>query len=333
MPLDEKQHAVRATGIGASEIGAVMGVDPFKSAIDIWLRKTGKAPEYSGNNRTRAGNYLESAILTMFSDEMESLVLHPRDVFSDSVEGSVRHPDYPYLLATPDGIAIPRALEHIGYLYDNSQVALREGHCVDAKNVSLFSHSNWDGSSIPPSYHLQVMQQMEVTGLRTWGYLAVLSGGQNFFYRVVDYDEEVAEMIRDAATRFWYDYVLTNTPPPIDASEGWAKWLARRLPDTLGEVVQAPAEAQELIDQIVRAKEAVAAAEEEKDLAENKLKALIGDRRGMYGRGWKATWTSPGKAISWKEIAEELKPQSDLIKKHTTATARRFRVECKAEKE
>lgn len=329
--LTASQGRVRATGIGASEIGAIMGVDPFKSAIDVWLRKTGRAVEGDGSYRTRAGHYLENPILNMFADSMDAVVLHPRDVFRDSTEGSVRHPDYPYILATPDGITIPRTFTAISP-YQLTRLAMTQGHCVDAKNVSLFARSEWDGK-VPASYHLQVVQQMDVTELRSYGYLAVLSGGQHFFYRVIDFDDEIADMIHDAATRFWYDYVLTDTPPPVDASEGWARWLERRLPKTLGDVVEANGEAQALIEEIVRARETAQAAEAAEALAENKLKALIGDHRGMRGRGWKATWTSPGKHVAWKKIAEELQPQSDLIDKHTSPTARQFRIECKGPKQ
>ena len=42
--LTPEQIAERRNGIGASEVAAVLGIDPFKTAIDVWAEKTGRRP-------------------------------------------------------------------------------------------------------------------------------------------------------------------------------------------------------------------------------------------------------------------------------------------------
>lgn len=42
--------AYRRTGIGASEVGSVLGVCPWKSPVDVWLEKMGRVPPFEGNN-------------------------------------------------------------------------------------------------------------------------------------------------------------------------------------------------------------------------------------------------------------------------------------------
>lgn len=42
---------VRAKGIGGSDAGVIMGLNPYKSAYQLWMEKTGQAeaPDLSGN--------------------------------------------------------------------------------------------------------------------------------------------------------------------------------------------------------------------------------------------------------------------------------------------
>jgi len=62
MPLTPTQIAERAKGIGASEAGAILGLDPFASAYDVWLRKTGKVGDVETNDAIEWGNDLEEVI-------------------------------------------------------------------------------------------------------------------------------------------------------------------------------------------------------------------------------------------------------------------------------
>jgi predicted phage-related endonuclease len=53
MAIDQ---AVRAQGIGASEISALFGMNPYQSAWDVWARKTGRLDgvDVPMNRRMRA---------------------------------------------------------------------------------------------------------------------------------------------------------------------------------------------------------------------------------------------------------------------------------------
>jgi predicted phage-related endonuclease len=39
MSLTPEQIAIRRTRIGSSEVGAILGIDPYKSAYDVWTEK------------------------------------------------------------------------------------------------------------------------------------------------------------------------------------------------------------------------------------------------------------------------------------------------------
>ena len=43
MTITEKQLAARDSGLGSSEIAAILGRDPWRTAWDVWAVKTGRA--------------------------------------------------------------------------------------------------------------------------------------------------------------------------------------------------------------------------------------------------------------------------------------------------
>ena len=54
--LTQEQQARRLSGLGASEVPAVLGLDPYRSPLDVYLEKTGVLPPFEGNNFTEWGN-------------------------------------------------------------------------------------------------------------------------------------------------------------------------------------------------------------------------------------------------------------------------------------
>lgn len=335
--LTEDQIAKRKGTIGASEIAAIMGASPFSSPVDVWLQKTGRTAGFSGNRATLAGQYLEAPILAMYADETQSVVVHPSVVWPSSTQGMLTHPDLPFVSATPDGVSFPMRFAGSDY---SSSLAEEFGTLVDAKNVGFFSGSHYADGAMPDYYALQLVQQMAVTGIRR-SCLAVLIGGQEFVTRSVIWSAEAEQMVLDAASSFWFDYVMTDTPPPVDGSEGWTRLIAQRLPSTLGPVVRATPEMEEQAKLLVAAREERKAIEKSEAEHSNRLKALLGDASGAKGEGWKCSWSKGSESVSWKELATELhkkaaglfegKSLDEVARPFTTVSARRFAVTSKGE--
>ena len=51
IPYQDKDEwlSLRKGYIGGSDAGAVLGMNPYKSAYSLWAEKTGKIPEFEGN--------------------------------------------------------------------------------------------------------------------------------------------------------------------------------------------------------------------------------------------------------------------------------------------
>src|SRR5690606_22150337 len=60
--------ALRADGLGGSEIAAVLGLSPFESRFSLWHRKRGEAAPQAETEERKSGKYFEPGIVEWFRD-------------------------------------------------------------------------------------------------------------------------------------------------------------------------------------------------------------------------------------------------------------------------
>ncbi|MBK0348939.1 YqaJ viral recombinase family protein [Aerococcaceae bacterium zg-ZJ1578] len=62
---------IRSKGIGGSDVGTLLGLNPFKSKYQLWLEKTGQleASDISSNVAVQIGNELENLVARLFMQE------------------------------------------------------------------------------------------------------------------------------------------------------------------------------------------------------------------------------------------------------------------------
>lgn len=90
----------RRGGLGASDLPAILGLDPYRSEHDVWEEKTGRRPAFAGNAKTRWGHRLEQLGLHHW------YTAQPDNTWTVPLGGStLRKAAYPHLWATPDGVA------------------------------------------------------------------------------------------------------------------------------------------------------------------------------------------------------------------------------------
>jgi putative phage-type endonuclease len=103
IPLEQRTpewHAWRAGAdidgprITATDIPVIMGVSPFATAYELWLRKTGRAPPQPMNWAMRRGVYWEPYARALVEKQR-------RQVYMDCC---VEHPDIPWAAASLDGL-------------------------------------------------------------------------------------------------------------------------------------------------------------------------------------------------------------------------------------
>jgi predicted phage-related endonuclease len=96
---------------------------------------------------------------------------------------------------------------------------------LECKTTSAFTKSDFAGGQIPLYFYCQCVHYMAVMNYEKM-YLAVLVLGQAFYWFEIERNEAEIESLIGAEVDFWQNYVLTNTPPPVDGSDSTSQTLA-----------------------------------------------------------------------------------------------------------
>lgn len=284
--FDEATLADRRTRLGASEVAAVLGLNPYRSPLDVWLEKRGIARSFQGNEFTEWGLRLEPVIRAKFAELRNVDISQP---------GCVVHDSEPWASCTPDGICEPRVL------------AVPFG--LEMKNKSARQAIKWGESGtdqIPHDVAAQVHFSMLVTRYELWS-VAVLFGGNEFRTYDIPADPEIGATIMDECRDFWFKYVVPGKEPPLDASKSAADYLRQKFA-LHGEAVRdATREEDALIAELSRSRVAAKNIEEAETLLKHRLMDLIGHDAGIVGRSGRITWkrTKDAALVDWQAVATE----------------------------
>lgn len=207
--------AQRRQGIGASEAAAILGLSPFKSALEVYLDKAGLVPDSEDNEFLEWGRRLEPIILGAYADKTG------RKVTPNAAQKLLALAEHPFVTATLDADVVDDKLG-MGVL--------------EAKTTNAFRGDEW-AESIPAHYQVQLQHQMLVTG-RSWGSAAVLIGGNCFRYADLPRHEAfIQEVLLPALAEFW-QRVLDRDPPEPDSSKSAMRALAALYPKDTGEIIE-----------------------------------------------------------------------------------------------
>ena len=182
----------RMKGIGGSDVGAVLGLNKYKSAYTLWAEKCGLLPnEEVDNEAMRVGRDLEQYVADRFMEATGKKV-----VTSDYSFQSEAHP---FMLANVDRLLVG---EEVG---------------LECKTASALTRCDFENGDIPPSYYCQCMHYMAVTGFKKW-YIAILVMGKGFYWYEINRNEEEIQALIEAEQDFW-NCVESGEAPEVDASE------------------------------------------------------------------------------------------------------------------
>lgn len=260
--LSAEQQQIRRTGIGSSDISALVGENPYANAHDVWLDKLGLR-EVEESEPMWWGTALEQSIGQRYKKEL--------GVELESGSGAIRHPSKEIALASPD------------FVYpDKSRI-------VECKAI-FRTAGQWSPESdgAPEQYILQGNWQCGVMGVERFDIAAFIAGFCQFRIYQFAFDQELFDHCVSVAERFWNEHVLKREPPPVDHSDSARLAIMARFPQR-APLKDAPPEAEQLIQERVACEERFDRADEALKLVNNKLRLMIGEAEGMRGDWGHAT--------------------------------------------
>ncbi len=181
----------RRDGVGSSDASAILGLSTYESAYSLWEQKTGKVPldppvDDDTEELRRWGHLLEPIIREETARRLDLTITKPDHAFA--------HPERVWQRSNPDGLTDTGAL-------------------FEAKNTHFRNSHLWNGQ-IPDHAEIQVHHSAAVLGT-DHAIVAGLVGGNRLFIHEIEINPTIIDIITEAEATFW-EYVVTDTPPPVD---------------------------------------------------------------------------------------------------------------------
>ena len=188
---------VRRQGIGSSDAAAAVGLNPYKSQLQLWMEKTGRdgaLPVVDPNDDQSPmywGTLLEPIVAAHYTRRSGHRVRR--------VNAVLQHPEHSWMLAN----------------IDREVVGASDVQILECKTAGIHGARLWrDG--VPEYVQLQVMHQLAVTGKQAAD-VAVLLGGQELQVFRIERDDTLIAQLVVLEQQFW-GYVERDQQPPADGS-------------------------------------------------------------------------------------------------------------------
>ncbi|MBK9129582.1 MAG: YqaJ viral recombinase family protein [Phycisphaerales bacterium] len=296
--LPENRRALALRGVGASEVAAVLGVDPYRTPFDVWAKKKGLVPkptEVTGFQEY--GHYAERGLVAWY----EARHLPPGLALVNTLDAqrTIEGPE-PWMFCTPDGLVVP--LDVAPLIAANGAVPVDA--VVSGIECKRRNHRNMDGwglkdsdpiDMVPDDVALQACYSMAVLGTKRWHVLADLGGLPPRRYILTRNPDLEAEIL-PAVEEFVVRYLHGDEEPPREGKSVPA-YLARKFREILGDTRQATDEEEALLEEMEATKATLDALEERADSLKVRLQEAIGHHKTL------ASAVAPGRRAMWYAVA------------------------------
>lgn len=294
----EEWLELRKTGIGGSDAGAVVGLNPYSSAYSVYHEKLSLVEAFEGNDKTRLGTDLEDYVAKRFEEETGKKVRRLNAVLRSIAR--------PYMLADVD------------------RMIVGEDAGLECKTTTNFDGYKFDEGEYPAYWACQCYHYMSVTGAKRW-YICVLdlSSGKVSVIQIERNESEI-KALEEMESVFWYDHIEKKVCPAPNGSEKCDEILAEKYPMADEDVpaLDLMGYSQELA-RLAELKAEIKPLEDEKSAIEQTLKEALGTASvGEYGLYKVSYKNSVSTRLDTKKLKEE---QPDIYAAYANeSTSRRF---------
>lgn len=198
----------RKKGIGGSDAATILGLNPYKTNIQLWEEKTRRkdAEDISDKQYVKYGHQAEEYLRDLFKLDF------PKYEVSHKEYSIIKHPRYPFLFASLDGQLVDKETGEMGILE------------IKTTNILQSMQKEKWKEKIPDNYFCQVLHYLNVTGYSFAILKAQLkydySGDirletKHYYIDRNDYEEDI-KYLEKREIEFWQNYVEKDIRPPLE---------------------------------------------------------------------------------------------------------------------
>ncbi len=206
LPLPQR---TRPIGLGGTDIGAILGLSPYKTPLELWSELVSQEQMSSRDLiHLRFGQHAESFIASEYERATGLFTaIHSQPLFHKKHGFMFGHIDR-FVLETPDTPAIVEG-------------TITSNKILECKTSSAFSKNDWGEpgtDQVPPLYLVQCAWYLAITECQ-YADLAVLIGNSDYRIYTIERDLELEELLISHAHHFWCEHVLAQKPPALKSTQ------------------------------------------------------------------------------------------------------------------
>lgn len=258
----EEWLRIRKSYLTGTDVGAICGMNPYKSAMQVYLDKINPEIEIMDNEAMRLGRDLEDYVAGRFMEATGKKVRKSNAMYVND--------EYPFMMANVD------------------RLVTGERAGLECKTASPYTADRWKDGNIPEWYYLQCQHYMKVLETDGW-YLAVLIFGKGFQYTYIPRDEQMLSDLVTIEKDFWENHVQAGVMPPPDGSRGADELIQKYFHRKEGAVIRLTG----MDEQIARRNELAGLIKKMQTAIEQELKICLGREQAQTGISdqYRVTWT------------------------------------------
>ncbi len=287
----------RKLGLGGSDAGAVCGLNPYRTALEVYLDKTSESVEDTDNEAMRQGREFEEYVARRFTEATGKKARRANFMYCDEKN--------PFMLADVD------------------RMVVGENAGLECKTASPYMEDKWKDGKIPLSYLIQCHHYMSVCNADAW-YIAVLIYGRDFKWHKIERDEKMISDLVKIEKDFWENCVLKKRLPQPDGSELCDSVIAEYFKNATAQTVPLAGfdaklgRRQELAGEIAKL-------EAEKRKIEQEVKMYLGEAELAENKNYRVSWKAVASSRLDEKRLKEERPEI-YAQYQRTIQSRRFTV-------
>lgn len=312
--LEERKKA-----LGGSDMGAVLGLNAYRSPMAVWADKLSLVSEQEDNEAMRIGRDLEDYVAKRFGEASGKKVQA-----------------YNYLLRDNSN--------HLAANIDRRVVGERSG--LECKTASALNEGKYKGGMFPGSYYAQCCTYLAVTGWERWYLCAVVLGRGVYIYQMttiaddpcpewaessVYVSPEELQAVRDDARTWWETHIIGGQMPATDGSKSTTETLGELYPGGSKDVCDLSGRIPD-VAMYLALKAQAKELDTQADAIKQSIQVDMGDRTKAICPGYSISWYQQTRSSFDKKSLQKDHPEIDLSKYTKTSTSRTFRCEAKEDK-
>lgn len=267
----------RRSGLGGSDVAAIIGASPWKTYAALWAEKTGRWQEkdISASPSVRFGVDNEQKVAELFAEATGKKVyetghFHRKDAF--------------WMQASPD------------------RLIFNEAAGLECKTASPSYAHEWSEGNIPDSYYCQVQWYMAVMGFDVWYIACLFRDTERFIWRTIERNDAFIKYMEQKASQFW-GLVQTGTFPPNDGSIDYLKLVQEEYGLVPNTVTKLPKGDIELCKEAMLIDMELERLKSKKQFIMNDLGRHLGTAESGVAGSYLVKWVSPNSRNKYKIVS------------------------------